>query len=287
MVTGLPWQAGGRAGRPTLTTGDVDAVVATAHALVDAASVPALAHFRDQGLAAMTKGHKPAAGWDPVTVADRAAEEAMRAVLARSRPDDGIVGEEFEVMPGTSGLTWVIDPIDGTRAYLAGLPTWCVLVAAFDGVEPIVGLVAQPFTGERWLGLTHGDRRRTTWHRGDTWTVLDTGGRQRRLAQAVLHTTFPEVGDPEERAAFERVRDAVRLTRYGGDAYGYALVASGTIDLVVEAGLAPHDVQAVIPVVRGAGGVISDWAGGPCHAGGRVVAAATPALHRAALELLA
>lgn len=282
-----PWDVGSDR-RVDLSNRAIEQLVAVADELADAAAAPSLSHFRSPGLAVESKGVLDAAGWDPVTEADRATEDALRDVLGRRRPNDGIVGEERAPTSGTSGLTWVLDPIDGTRAYMAGLPTWCVLIALFDGVEPVIGVIDQPFTGERWTGIATPGLRRATWRRGEDERVLDcVGSASASLEEAVLHTTFPEVGTVEERAAFERVRDRVSLTRYGGDAYGYALAASGTVDLVVEAGLAPYDVQALIPVVRGAGGVISDWGGGPCHAGGRVVAAASPALHGAALELLA
>lgn len=282
----LPWDRRD-AERAHLAVDDVRELVEVANALVDAAATPALDRFRAGDLDVRGKGVHRAAGWDPVTEADRAAETAMRAMLATRRPHDGVVGEEHPTTPGTSGLTWVLDPIDGTRAYVAGLPTWCVLVAVFDGREPVLGIIAQPFTSERWVGVHTDGLRRTTWRRGNSELELDaTADAVTDLAEAVLHTTFPEVGTPAERAAFERVRDRVRLTRYGGDAYGYALVASGTVDLVVEAGLAPHDVQALVPVVRGAGGVITDWTGGACHRGGRVVAG-SPAVHAAALDVLA
>jgi histidinol phosphatase-like enzyme (inositol monophosphatase family) len=249
----------------------------TAHALADAARASILPHFRSAGLDAE---NKLAEGFDPVTVADRAAEEAMRAVLAEMRPQDGILGEEFGNAAGTSGLTWVLDPIDGTRGFLAGTPTWGVLIALSDETGPRLGVIDQPYTGERFCGgLGRADMTGPLGPRG-----LKTRA-PRGLDEAILFTTFPEIGTEADRAAFSRVRDAARLTRYGMDCYAYALVAAGQIDLVVEAGLHPYDIQAPIAVIEAAGGVVTDWEGGPAHNGGRALAAANPALHAEALRL--
>ncbi len=253
-------------------------LTATAGAVADAARPHTLAHFR-RGTAA---GNKADGGFDPVTEGDRAAERAMRAVLAERRPADAILGEEYGAAAGTSGLTWVLDPIDGTRAYLAGAPTWGTLVAVSDAAGPILGLIDQPHIGERFRG-------------GPDGAVLeDRAGRQplrcraaRPLAEAILMTTFPEVGTPDEGAAFARVAARARLTRYGLDCYAYALLALGQVDLVIEAGLAPYDIQGPMAVVRAAGGTVTDWRGGPAAQGGRVVAAANPAIHAEALALLA
>ena len=226
--------------------------------------------------------NKLAAGFDPVTEADRASERAMRAILAARRPDDAIVGEEYGTRPGSSGLTWVLDPIDGTRAYLCGAPTWGVLIGVTDAEGAVYGLIDQPWTGERFEGGP-----------GVAGVTAPQGNRAlsvRRgvgLAQATLMTTYPEVGGPDETAAFRRVADGVRLTRYGFDCYAYALLALGQVDLVIEAGLQPYDVVAPIAVVQAAGGIVTDWSGGPAHGGGRVIAAATPELHAQALALLA
>jgi histidinol phosphatase-like enzyme (inositol monophosphatase family) len=253
-------------------------LIAVAHALADAARVETLRHFRSAGLSAETKETDR---FDPVTVADRAAEARMREILALRRPDDGILGEEFAPQAGTSGLTWVIDPIDGTRSYLAGTPTWGVLIAVSDAVGPVFGIVDQPFIGERFaggLGLAE---------------VVGPTGRHalaarppRPLAEAILFTTYPEVGTSAERMAFGRVSARARLTRYGTDCYAYALIAAGQIDLVIEAGLAPYDVQAPIAVIEAAGGIVTDWQGGPAHAGGQILAAANSAVHAEALALL-
>lgn len=277
----LPWQVT-HPTRVALADGQVDELVAMAGALADAARPITLAGFRSRDLAVQAK---PGPDFDPVTAADRAAEQAMRDLLADRRPDDGIVGEEGGQAPGSSGLTWVLDPIDGTRAYIAGLPTWGMLIAVFDGVEPVVGVIDQPFTDERFVGIATPQRRMAWLVGADTTSALTAAGAT-DIHDAVLHTTFPEVGTDVERAAFDRVRDRVRLTRYGADCYAYALVAAGTIDVVVEAGLAPWDAQALIPVIRGAGGVITAWDGTSAHGGGRVVAAANPVLHATTRGLL-
>ncbi len=257
---------------------DEDELIAAATEMADAARVATLRHFRSAGLSAETK---EADRFDPVTVADRESEAAMRAVLARLRPQDAILGEEQAPHPGTSGLTWVIDPIDGTRGYLSGTPTWGVLISVADADGPIYGIIDQPYIGERFEG---GFGRAQ---------VVGPMGRHalrcrpaRPLGQAILFSTFPEVGTEIEHQAFRRVADRARLVRYGCDCYGYALVAAGQIDLVIEAGLQPYDVQAPIAVIEAAGGIVTDWQGRPCPMGGRVLAAANAEVHAQAMALL-
>jgi histidinol phosphatase-like enzyme (inositol monophosphatase family) len=206
----------------------------------------------------------------------------MRAVLARERPQDGILGEEYGPQAGTSGLTWVLDPIDGTRGYISGTPTWGVLISVADEEGPLFGIIDQPYIGERFSG-GFGEARVT----GPMGTGALRTRPARALSEAILLTTFPEIGSAEEHSAFRRVADRVRLVRYGMDCYGYALLATGQVDLVIEAGLQAYDVQAPIAVVTAAGGVATDWTSGPAHEGGRLLAAANPEIHAAALELLA
>ncbi|MEZ5777951.1 MAG: inositol monophosphatase family protein [Paracoccaceae bacterium] len=253
-------------------------LIQTAHTLADAARAATLEHFRAVGLVADTK---ETARFDPVTVADRAAERRMRELLADLRPDDAIHGEEYGSQPGTTGLTWVLDPIDGTRGYLSGTPTWGVLISVADETGPIFGVIDQPYIGERFVGGF-----------GQAEVVGPTGRRDlrtrpaRALSEAILFTTFPEIGTAEEGGAFGRVAARVRLTRYGMDCYAYALVAAGQIDLVIEAGLQAYDVQAPIAVIEAAGGIVSDWEGRPVPQGGRVLAAANREIQREALDLL-
>ncbi|HBQ36092.1 MAG TPA: histidinol-phosphatase [Rhodobacteraceae bacterium] len=255
-----------------------DSLKQTANALADVAQVETLRHFRSADLQA---DNKETDSFDPVTVADRAAETAMRDLLAKMRPDDAILGEEFGYTKGTSGLTWVLDPIDGTRSYISGTPTWGVLISVRDDSGPFFGMIVQPYIGERFIGGL-GEARMIGPH-GEV--ALKTR-KARPLSQCRMLSTFPAVGTREERAAFDTVRDQVQLTRFGTDCYGYAMIAAGQVDLVVEAGLQPYDVQAPIAVVQAAGGVITDWNGNPAHEGGRLLAAANPQVHAAALEIL-
>ena len=261
-----------------LTEAEKADIVSTAAELADAARSATLLHFRSDGL---TADNKEAVRFDPVTVADRLSETRMREILARRRPDDAILGEEFGPKLGTSGLTWVLDPIDGTRGYLSGTPTWGVLISVADATGPIYGIIDQPYIGERFLGGF-----------GTAQVVGPMGSKAlrcrpvRALSETILFTTFPEVGTADEGAAFRRVAPKVRLVRYGMDCYAYALIAAGQIDLVIEAGLQAYDVQAPIAVIEAAGGLVTDWQGRPVHQGGQVLAAANAGIHAEALALL-
>ena len=250
----------------------------TAAAMADAARAKTMPLFRSDGL---RPDNKQAGGFDPVTEADRQSEQVMRQILATRRPDDAILGEEFGTQTGTSGLTWVLDPIDGTRAFISGAPSWGTLIGLTDDSGPIYGIVDQPFTGERFEGglgvarvVTREGERPLATRKGVT------------LLEATLLSTFPEIGSAEEYEGFQRVASQVRLTRYGLDCYGYALLALGQVDLVIEAGLQAYDVAAPIAVVQAAGGIVTNWQGGPAHNGGRIIAAATPEIHAEALTLL-
>ncbi|MCU9838292.1 histidinol-phosphatase [Ruegeria sp. WL0004] len=252
--------------------------VVIAEKLADAARQAILPYFRRADLDAE---NKLAAGFDPVTAADRDAELAMRAILADLRPQDAIHGEEFANVPGRSGRTWVLDPIDGTRGFISGTPTWGVLIALSDQNGPFLGVIDQPYIGERFIGTPQGAHMVGPMGRRDLGTR-----RGAALEDAVLFTTFPELGSSDEEAAFRAVSRRVKLTRYGMDCYAYALLAAGLVDLVIEAGLKAVDIQAPIALIRAAGGVVTDWQGGPAHEGGRALAAANPQMHAAALEIL-
>jgi len=256
-----------------------DELEKVALAAADAADIETLRYFRQTGL---VSDNKDAAGFDPVTIADRAAERAMRAVLQTMRPDDGIMGEEEEDITGTSGLTWVLDPIDGTRGYISGTPTWGTLIAVGPKDGPRVGVVSQPYTAERFVGTPDG----AYLLRHEQRTALHTRKAITDLAAATIFTTFPEVGTDQDRAGFHAVADHCKLTRYGMDCYAYALLAAGQVDLVVEAGLHAYDIQGPMAVIHAAGGVVTSWSGGPCHHGGQVIAAANETIHAAALTLL-
>lgn len=208
----------------------------------------------------------------PVTQADRAAESAIRAVLAKDRPGDGIVGEEYGDERADAARVWVIDPIDGTRSFIAGRPIFGTLIALLEDGRPVLGLIDQPIGGDRWLGAA-----------GRATTLNGAPARTRAcgaLARAHLATTGPGYFSEQERVRFEAVSAAARDTLWGGDCYNYALVASGHLDLVVEAGLKLHDFAALVPIVEGAGGVMRDWAGRALtgESDGRVIAAGDAAI---------
>ena len=248
-----------------------------AHKMADAARAAILPLFRT----GLVSDNKDATGFDPVTQADRAAELAMRDVLAELRPDDGVFGEEFGQTDGISGLQWVLDPIDGTRGFISGTPTWGVLISVRDATGPLYGIIDQPYIGERFEGgFGHAELVGPMGARAlGTSAVAD-------LSDATTLTTFPEVGTPQDGAGFHAVADRCKLTRYGMDCYGYALVAVGQVELVIEAGLSAYDIQAPIAVVQAAGGIVTDWKGGPAHDGGRAIAAANAKIHAQAVEIL-
>lgn len=250
--------------------------------LADAARAVSLPWFRN----GVTAENKLDQGFDPVTAADTAVEDAIRRLLAEHRPDDGIMGEEGEDKPSRSGRTWIIDPIDGTRAFLTGLPSWCVLIALADETGPLLSVIDQPFTGERFSGTRGVAGRTASLVRGGQRTALSTR-KTATLATALGETTDAFLFKGLEWDAFQSVRETARLVRYGLDAYGYAMVAAGGLDFVMESELKAWDVAALIPVVEGAGGVVTNWSGGPAHGGGQVLASAHPALHEEMLALLA
>lgn len=273
-----------------MTMRDTEDDLRVAHQLADIARSVILPYFRTSSLQTNNKFLNNA-DFDPVTQADKQAEQAMRRALATQRPDDAIFGEEYGHTFGTSGYTWVLDPIDGTRAFICGSPTWGVLIALNAGGKPYLGILDQPFSGERFTGLTQtSDASQpcfSQWSRGETpehnlrvRTSCET------LSDAVLMTTFPEIGTSQEAAAFNKIRDQVKLTRYGLDCYAYGLLAMGHIDLVIEAGLNAYDIQALVPVVEGAGGIITNWQGGSCYNGGQVIAAGSKKLYTQALDML-
>jgi histidinol phosphatase-like enzyme (inositol monophosphatase family) len=255
-------------------------LIAIAHRLADAAGAAILPHFRNLD-AVEAKKHLHF-DFDPVTAGDKAAEAAIRAVLAELRPDDGIMGEEEGYQAGSSGMTWVIDPIDGTRAFMSGIPLWTTLIALHDGERPVLGMIDQSYLNERvWAcGADYGARLRGRTHALKTRTTL-------RLEDATLCATDPRMFRLDgEKAAFRALSHQVRLARFGTDGYAYAMLALGHVDLVVESLNAPYDVMSHIPIIEAAGGVVTDWAGGDAQRGGQIIAAANPALHEAALAML-
>ena len=249
---------------------DILAITQLAQDLADIAAKATLTLFRS---AEDSTQNKASAGFDPVTQADKDAEALMRAHLSQTRPQDAVHGEEFDDTPGTSGWTWYLDPIDGTRAFIAGLPLWTTLIGvAYEG-KAIIGVIDQPYLQERYVGSPDGS------------FLITPNGSQRlqtrpceRLTDAILSTTDYFIFSPPERGGFEHLRATAKLTRYGLDAYAYARLAAGSIDMVAESSLKPFDVAALIPVIENAGGVVTDWRGAPARLGGQIVAAANQAI---------
>jgi myo-inositol-1(or 4)-monophosphatase len=252
-----------------------------AYRMALAAGEAILPHFR---VALNIEDKGGAKGYDPVTVADRAAEAIIRAEIARAHPDHGVRGEEHGWQKGASNYTWVIDPIDGTRSFILGQMHWATLIALHDGERVVAGVAHQPFVGESFVAAAGGHAE---WRRGGACRTLRTR-HCRAVANAVLACTDPKMfKTPAERAAFDRVADAARFTRWGGDCYAYCLLAMGLIDVVIESSLQAWDVQALIPIVEAAGGVITTWDGANCDEGGAVVACGDPQLLAPVLALLA
>lgn len=262
----------------TLSNQEKTDIIETANEMANLGRPIALKYFRSD---AQSVENKLAQGFDPVTIADKEIELAFRQVLAQRRANDGVLGEEFEDIASKSGLTWVLDPIDGTRGFISGTPTWGMLIGVYDGTDVIYGMIDQPYTQERFLGgfgaaqLENRDGTKTL----KTRTCDDLG-------QAVLFSTMPDIGNELEIAAFNRVSAKCRLTRFGMDCYAYGLLAAGQIDLVIEAGLNPYDIQGPLAVVQGAGGTITNWQGGTAAMGGQVIAASDPRVHAQAMKIL-
>lgn len=256
-------------------------------ALADVSGAAILPHFRSR--LAVENKLSTAAGkaFDPVTVADRAAEVAMRALIGERYPAHGILGEEFGRERLDAEHVWVLDPIDGTRAFISGLPVWGTLIGLERDGVPVAGMMHQPFTGERYAGARLADGTRRAWYRGPEGARELATRTCAALADAVMFTTSPGLFTAEERVAFERVEAAVKLSRYGVDCYAYCMVAAGFVDVVIEAGLQPYDIVALIPVIEAAGGVVTSWTGGSAAEGGQVVASGDPRLHDEVLRLLA
>jgi myo-inositol-1(or 4)-monophosphatase len=261
----------------------VDAdTIAFANRLADAAGAAIRPHFR-QRLAVSDK-HKILRGrafFDPVTEADRNAETAIRALIEREHPGDGILGEELGEKKGSSGRRWILDPVDGTRAFISGRHEWGCLIALEEAGGPVLGILDQPVLGERFIGVNGAARLQQA---GDV-TRLRT--RDCPMEEAILCATDPSAYfSAGEMAAFARVSSAARMTRYGGDCYLFAAMALGFVDLIIESGFHPWDVAALIPLIEGAGGVITNWAGGSCQDGKQILAAGSAALHAEAMRLL-
>ncbi|MBV9066296.1 MAG: histidinol-phosphatase [Methylobacteriaceae bacterium] len=226
--------------------------------------------------------------FDPVTEADRAAEVALRRMIEATFPNHGIIGEEFGATRADAEYVWVLDPIDGTKSFISGLPMWGTLIGLNRHGRPCYGMMHQPFTRERFFG----DGAAAFWRGPSHRPGEDVEERKLKtrpcalLAQATLMTTSPRLIQEKQREAYFKVEEKVRLVRYGGDCYGYCALAAGHVDLVIESSLKPHDIVALIPIIEGAGGIVTTWDGGDAAQGGAIIAAGDKRAHEAAVEIL-
>jgi myo-inositol-1(or 4)-monophosphatase len=252
-----------------------DALTRFALTLAQAAGEAILPHFRKNSPIDV-KNHSQ---WDPVTEGDRAGERAIRALIEKHYPSHGIIGEEYGTKDGSAGLTWVLDPVDGTRAFVIGLPTWTTLIGLYENGEPLLGVMYQPFVGDMFYGNPEG-----AWlsHRGHTEAIRVLPSAS--LSHAALGTTTPHLYKGKDRDGFERLRKAVKVTRYGGDAYFFSLLAAGHLDIAMDADLQIYDIAALIPIIRGAGGHVGSWANTNPHEGGHILAASSEKLFQAARD---
>jgi myo-inositol-1(or 4)-monophosphatase len=234
--------------------------------LSQAAAAEILPHFR-QNTPIDVKPHET---WDPVTEGDRAGERAIRHLIEKNYPSHGIIGEEYGTKKGSSAFTWVLDPIDGTRAFVIGLPTWAILIGLYEDGEPKLGVMCQPFVGDTFFGNPHG-----AWleHRGDRQQIHVRA--EKPLAHASVGTTSPHLYKGADKTGFERLSASVQSVRYGGDAYFFSLMAAGHMDIAMDPTLQIYDIAALIPIIRGAGGVVGTWSGAGPEKGGNILAASS------------
>ena len=246
--------------------------------LARASEAEILPYFRQNA----TVEVKPHIEWDPVTEGDRAGERIIRKLIEERFPDHGINGEEYGVKEGKSRFTWVLDPIDGTRSFVCGMPTWATLIALYDDGKPVVGVMNQPFVGDMFYGNPHG-----AWntYRGTTIPIRTRAGIA--LQDAAAGTTAPELyRSAADQRALQNLRKAVKLLRYGGDAYFFAVLAAGHLDIAMDAGLQAYDIGALIPIIEGAGGAAGSWSGSVPAEGGNVICAGSKALLDAAIAMM-
>lgn len=245
--------------------------------IAEAAAAATLPYFRTM----MTVDNKLDGGFDPVTEADKAAERAIRALIERNFPDDGIHGEEYGLVRAGAPRRWVIDPVDGTRAFITGLPVWGTLVGLTENNLATAGLMAQPFTGESFMAA--GSCAVRQW-RGVTVDLRVSACQN--LAEAKMFTTSPHLFKGAMRSRFDALETRVKMTRYGTDCYAFAMLAAGFADLVIDPGLQPYDIVALIPLIEKAGGIVTTLEGKRAENGGDIIAAASPQLHQAAMAAL-
>jgi myo-inositol-1(or 4)-monophosphatase len=244
--------------------------------LADASGEAILPHFRQN----VAVDNKLGTGWDPVTEGDRAAERVIRDLIEKHYPTHGIIGEEFGTKKGSSSYTWILDPIDGTRAFVIGLPVWTTLIGLYRDGHPFLGLMNQPHVGELFYGTPDG-----AFFKRDSEKRPIKCAAPKPLAQALAATTSPHLYRPEDQ--FQTLRESVQLMRYGGDAYFFSLVAAGHLDIAMDAGLQIYDIAALIPIIKGAGGVVGTWDGKDPALGGNIIAASCPALLDAVAKIMA
>lgn len=261
----------------SLSESEISELLGFAHGLADRAGKAILPLFRDAG----DVENKDGEGFDPVTAADRSAESVMRAAIEERYPEHGILGEEFERRPAAGSFEWVLDPIDGTKAFICGLPLWGTLIGLSENGKPFIGMMDQPYLGERFWGAPsgaffrtrHGERR------------IATRGPQ-PLENAILGATTPDMFKGQDMERFQALSSQCRMTRYGGDCYMYCMLAGGLVDIVAESGLKPFDIAPLVPIIEAAGGCVSTWTGADAANGGNILATCDPALHERALRIL-
>ena len=261
--------------KSTHPTAEITELTAFAITLAQVSGEAIMPHFRQP----LSVDNKLAEGWDPVTEGDRAAERMIRALIEKHYPTHGIIGEEFGTKQGTSAYTWVLDPIDGTRAFVIGLPVWTTLIGLYRDGKPFLGLMNQPCVGE----LFYGTPERAFWQRGAERQQIHVAA-SKPLAQALAGTTSPHLFQPEEK--LHALRNKVQLMRYGGDAYFFSLMAAGHMDIALDAGLQIYDIAALIPIIRGAGGIVGTWDDKDETQGGNILAASCQRLFDEAKALL-
>ena len=263
-----------------MLSAELAAYLEFAHRTAQRAGEAILPHFRR---AIEVEDKRNYMGYDPVTVADRAAEQVIRDAIKAAYPGHGIHGEEHGREAGTSPFTWVVDPIDGTKSFIMGQLHWGVLIALNDGSGPVAGVAYQPFVGEAFLGI-RGELAQ--WRRGGERRALRTRPCP-AIEDAIAVTTDPrQFVSPTEKRALAAVSDNARFLRYGGDCYCYTQLAMGLVDVVIETGLQPYDIQALVPIIEAAGGRVTSWSGGPCDGGGDVLACGDPGLHKSLVSRL-
>ena len=261
-----------------MATPDWDELTRFAVSLAEASAAAILPYFRQNAHVETKDGPV----WDPVTEGDRAGERAIRALIEERYPNHGILGEEYGVKDARSPFTWVLDPVDGTRSFVCGMPTWATLIGLSVEGKPVIGLMNQPVVGDMFYGNPNG-----AWHvyRGQAAASATRKGIP--LSRASIGTTAPELYRSEEnQRRFQALKAKAQLTRYGGDAYFYCLMAAGHLDIAMDCGLQPYDIAPLLPIVTGAGGVAAEWTGGDSSCGGNVITAGSPALLEEALAVM-